>query len=87
MSNKTDQFQQYDAFELVGFDTCGGCCRGNSTKIVANAQRLKDYGAEIIHLGNCLISNCPVGELYQKDIKELVNIEVVLGTHARRPSG
>ena len=79
--NKTGPFQQYDTIELVGFDTCGGCGQGKSARIVAKAQRLKDKGAEVIHLGNCIVHNCPFLELYSKDIKETVNIDVVRGAH------
>ena len=81
INKKTGQFQQYDAIELVGFDTCGGCGQGKSAKIVSKAQRLKDKGAEVIHIGNCIIGMCPTAELYLKDIKEKVNIDVVKGTH------
>jgi predicted metal-binding protein len=80
-SKKTGPFQQYDTIELVGFDTCGGCGQGKSAKIVSKAQRLKDKGAEVIHIGNCIIKSCPYMELYVKDIKENVNIDVVRGTH------
>ena len=81
LSKKTGPFQQYDAIELVGFDTCGGCGQGKSAKIVSKAKRLKDKGAEVIHIGNCIINNCPYIELYVKDIKEKVNIDVVRGAH------
>ena len=81
MRNKTGQFQRYDAIELVGFDTCGGCDRGKSDRILSKAERLKDKGAEVIHLGNCLVGSCPVDELYIKDIADKAYIEVVRGTH------
>ena len=81
LRNKTGQFENYDEVELVGFDTCGGCDRGKSEKIVSKAQRLKEKGAEVIHLGNCLIGSCPVGEQYVQAIEENVTIDVIQKTH------
>lgn len=94
ISKKAGQFQQYDAVELVGFDTCGGCGASivrdksgkaimgeKSAKIVFKAQRLKDHGAEVIHIGNCILLFCPIAEQNVKDIKEKVNIPVWLGCH------
>ncbi len=80
--NKTGHFQEYDeVVELVGFDTCGGCGRGKPDKIASRVQRLKDRGAEVIHLGNCLISACPSTEIYIQALQDNVGIDVVLGTH------
>ena len=33
MQNRTGQFKGYDAIELVGFETCGGCGRNKADKI------------------------------------------------------
>jgi predicted metal-binding protein len=79
--NKTGQFEQYDDVELVGFDSCGGCDRGKSDKIVAKASRLKEKGAEVIHLGNCLVGSCPSGEQFHQAIKDNVPVDVVRKTH------
>jgi predicted metal-binding protein len=81
LRDKTGQFENYDKVELVGFDTCGGCDRGKSEKIVSKAQRLKEKGVKVIHLGNCLIGSCPVGEQYAQAIEENVKIDVVRRTH------
>jgi predicted metal-binding protein len=83
--NKSGSFAAYDVVELVGFDTCGGCGRGKSDKIVARAQRLKDKGAEAIHLSTCMMMGCPWKEVYAKDIQEKVAIPVVERTHAPGP--
>jgi predicted metal-binding protein len=83
--NKSGTFAAYDVVELVGFETCGGCGRGKSDKIVAKAQRLKERGAEVIHLGTCLIGNCPWKELYVKEVAEKVSIPVIERTHAPGP--
>ncbi|MDQ1279573.1 MAG: hypothetical protein QG670_835 [Thermoproteota archaeon] len=78
---KIGPFQEYEAIELVGFDTCGGCGQGKSEKIVAKAQRLKDKGVEVIHIGNCIINSRPFVESYIKDIKEKANTDIVRGAH------
>jgi len=78
---KTGSFAAYDDVELIGFDTCGGCGQGKSVKIIARAQRLKDKGAEVIHLSTCLAMHCPWKDLYAKDIKEKVAVFVVEKTH------
>ena len=70
------------AIELVGFDTCGGCGRNKADKIVAKAKRLKEKGAEVIHLGSCIVGSCPTKELYVNSIRDQVQIPVVEKTHA-----
>jgi predicted metal-binding protein len=83
--NKSGSFSGYDAIEIVGFDTCAGCGQGKSDKIVKRAQRLKDKGAEVIHLGTCVVIHCPWKDLYAKDVKEKVAVPVVEKTHAPGP--
>ena len=79
--DKTGQMESYDTIELVGFDDCGGCGRGKADKIVARAVRLKEKGAEIIHLGNCLVGACPSKDLYITALKEEVGVPIVEKTH------
>ena len=79
--DKTGKFEGYDVVELVGFDTCGGCGRGKADKIVAKGQRLKERGAEVIHLGNCLVGPCPYVDMYESELKDKVGIEIVRQTH------
>ncbi len=81
VQNKTGKFEEYDEIELVGFEDCGGCGRGKADKIVARANRLKEKGAEVIHLGNCLIGPCPSKELYEKALVEEIGLPIVKGTH------
>lgn len=80
IANKTGKFDAYEKIELVGFDTCGGCGHGKPDKILKNARKLKKHGAEVIHLGNCLIHDCPSRDVYFKALKR-VGIPVVQGTH------
>ncbi len=81
MQSKTGKFEAYDEIELVGFEDCGGCGRGKADKIVDRAIRLKERGAEAIHLANCLIGPCPSKELYEKALVEEIGLPIVKGTH------
>ena len=80
IANRTGKFEEYDKIELVGFDTCGGCGHGKADKILKKARTLKQHGAEVIHLGNCLIHDCPSREVYFKALKR-VGVPIVQGTH------
>ena len=81
LQDKKGSFERYGNVELIGFDTCGGCGRGKADKILEKATKLKERGAEVIHLGNCLANPCPTVDLYEKAIKDELAIEVVRGTH------
>lgn len=81
LQEKTAKFEDYDEIELVGFDTCGGCGRGKADKILERATRLKEKGAEVIHLGNCIVHSCPTLDPYENSIKEELEIKVIKGTH------
>ena len=84
VQNRTGSFEEYDLIELVGFDTCGGCGRGKTDKIMVKATRLKEKGAEVIHLGNCLAGMCPYKDLYKDSIEKEIEIPVKFGTHAMK---
>ena len=81
ITNKTGEFSQYDTIEIVGFDTCGGCGHGKADKIIKQAKRLKEKGAEVIHLGNCLASDCPSRDIYIKALRKRIRIPIVERTH------
>ena len=81
MQNKTGQFEKYDVIELVGFDSCGGCFRNKADRIIAKAIRLKEKGAEAIHIGNCILSSCPVKDLYKATLEEKVGLPIIEKTH------
>jgi predicted metal-binding protein len=81
MANKTGKFEGYDTIEIVGFDTCGGCGHGKADKIVKQAKRLVQHGAEVIHLGNCLASDCPSKDIYIKARRKRIIIPIVEKTH------
>jgi predicted metal-binding protein len=77
MAKKAGQFARYSSIELVGFDTCGGCGRGKSDKIVAKAMRLKEKGAEVIHLADCIVDACPNKDKNLAALKEQVGIPII----------
>lgn len=81
MSDRTGQFGDYETIEVVGFDSCGGCGRGKADKILARAMKLKERGADVIHLGNCLTGVCPFKSIYMGALKEEVGLPVVEKTH------
>jgi predicted metal-binding protein len=81
IKNKSGQFVPYEEIELVGFDSCGGCGRGKADKIVAKAKRLVEKGAEVIHLGNCVVGACPNKNLYEEALKAELDVPIVEKTH------
>jgi predicted metal-binding protein len=81
IANKTGEFSQYDSIEIVGFDTCGGCGQGKADKIVKQAKRLQEKGAEVIHLGSCLVGACPSKDIYVKELRKKMKIPIVEKTH------
>ena len=81
MQNRTGQFEKYDTIELVGFDSCGGCGRNKADKVVARALRLKEKGAEVIHLGNCLVGACPFKEIFENELTKQVELPIIEKTH------
>jgi predicted metal-binding protein len=85
LQEKTGKFNDYDKIEIIGFDTCGGCGRGKADKIVKRGARLKENGAEVIHLGSCLVEPCPSLELYEKALKQELGLPVIRGTHGGPP--
>ncbi len=79
-ANKTGEFSKYDSVEIVGFDTCGGCGHGRADKILKQAKRLQQHGAEVIHMGNCTM-DCPSKDVYVKVLKKSMKIPIVEKTH------
>ncbi len=84
MQNRTGQFKGYDTIEIVGFETCGGCGRNRADKILARALRLREKGADVIHLSNCIVTACPFKNIYETAIKEKVGLPLVEGTHEHK---
>ena len=82
--NKTGYMEEYDTIELVGFDTCGGCPGRNRTgKIIERGQKLKDHGAEVIHLGTCVVLFCPNKDMLKEALEKEVGLPIKEKTHSR----
>ncbi len=87
MRDKTKYMDVYDTIELVGFDTCGGCPGRNRTdKIIERGLKLKEKGAEIIHLSTCIALFCPNKDMFVKVLTEKVGLPIKEKTHTR-PDG
>jgi predicted metal-binding protein len=85
--DKTGYLKEYNTIELVGFDTCGGCPgRNRYEKIVERGLKLKEKGAEIIHLSTCMVLFCPNKEKFVEVLKEKVGIPIKEKTHTRPSS-
>jgi predicted metal-binding protein len=77
--NATGDFKQ--ASEVVAMDTCGGCQRGGSDKVVERAKRQQSAGAEAIHFSKCLIGACPWKDARTEAIAKETGLPVIPGTH------
>ncbi|MFC2036249.1 CGGC domain-containing protein [Chloroflexota bacterium] len=83
--DKAGEFKEYDTVELVGFDSCGGCGGGKADRILTKAVRLKERGAEVIHLANCMVHTCPFKDMYAKAINKELKLSIVEKTHEPHP--
>jgi predicted metal-binding protein len=82
--DKTAYMAEYDTIELVGFDTCGGCPGRNRTnKIIERGQKLRDKGAEVIHLSTCLVLFCPNKDMFKEVLEREVGLPIKEKTHGR----
>ncbi len=77
---RSGSFAAYPEATIVGLDTCGGCARGEADRVVARAERLARAGAEVIHLGNCLVNPCPFLDSFAQAL-DATGAKVVQGTH------
>ena len=82
MTNKTKYMDEYETIELVGFDTCGGCPgRTRFDRIVERGLKLKELGAEVIHLSTCIVNFCPNKDKFAEVLKEKVGLPIKEKTH------
>jgi predicted metal-binding protein len=82
--DKSGYLAEYDTIELVGFDTCGGCPGGNRyNKIIERGKKLKEKGAEVIHLGTCLVGSCPNKNKFKEVLEKETGLVVKEKTHTR----
>lgn len=84
IKEKKGKFRDYKSIEIIGLTTCGGC---PGRKIVARVRNMKKRGAEVVHLGMCMVEphpeppKCPFIQEIKKALKERVDIKIVEGTH------
>jgi predicted metal-binding protein len=75
---------EYETIELVGFDTCGGCPGKNRyNKIIERGLKLKEKGAEVIHLSTCIGEFCPNKAQFKKVLEKETGLEIKEKTHTR----
>jgi predicted metal-binding protein len=84
MRDKTGYMAEYDTIELVGFDTCGGCPgRNRYNKIIERGNKLKEKGAEVIHLSTCLVGSCPNKDKFKEVLEKETGLPIKEKTHTR----
>jgi len=80
---KSGYLAEYDTIELVGFDTCGGCPGKRYNKIIERGMKLKEQGAEVIHLSTCIAEFCPNKAQFKKVLEKETGLEIKEKTHSR----
>jgi len=83
LHNREGAFSIYKGkdVQLVGYTTCNGCPGGN---IEYAPEEMKKNGAEVVHLGTCLVCGyppCPYIAHFRDFIQEKYNMRVIIGTH------
>jgi predicted metal-binding protein len=82
ITNKTKYMDEYNTIELVGFDTCGGCPgRTRFSKIIERGKKLKEKGAEVIHLSTCIVLFCPNKDKFVEVLKKETGLPIKEKTH------
>jgi predicted metal-binding protein len=66
VQNKTEEFSKYDTVKPVGMHTYGGCGFNKADKVVERTLGLKKAGAEVIHMGVCMMYFCPLRKFTKK---------------------
>jgi predicted metal-binding protein len=85
-NRKDGEFARYkgDDAQFLGILNCGGCPGiAAGTRLI----QFKLWNAPMgelptkIHLGHCLVSNCPHRDTLRPMIEKLTGVEVIAGTH------
>ena len=88
---KEGEFERYKGngeVKLRGLLHCGGC---PGTSPVLRLVNLKTWMApmgetiDAIHIGTCLLDNCPYKDTIIEKVKAKAGVDVILGTHPYRP--
>jgi len=90
MDRQNGEFERYkdDEAKIMAIIDCGGC---PGVSPVVRMVNLKTWMApfsetiEVVHIGTCVMENCPYKEDIIEKIKEKAGVPVVEGTHGFRP--
>ena len=90
IDKKEGEFERYKDTDvkLRGIIHCGGC---PGTSPVLRMVGLKTWMApmgetiDAIHIGTCLLDNCPYKDTIIEKVKAKAGVEVIEGTHPYRP--
>lgn len=91
MERKNGEFERYkdDPALIVGIIECGGC---PGASVVVRMAQLKTWmapfgeGIDVVHIGTCLMGNCPYKESIIEKVKAKAGVPVVEGTHHFLPA-
>ena len=88
---KEGEFERYKGngeVKLRGLLDCGGC-PGTSPvlRLVGLKTWMGPFGETIdkIHIGTCLLDNCPYKDTIIEKVKAKAGVEVIEGTHPYKP--
>lgn len=82
-NNKDKHFERYKDIEteLIAYFSCSICSTDSKDNITKIADKLKESGAEVVHLGACAVK-CKADKLEEiKEVFTSIGMAVVEGTH------
>ncbi len=90
MERKEGEFERYKGTDakIIGLVHCGGC---PGTSPVLRLVQLKGWMApmnetvDAVHIGTCLLDNCPYKDTIIQKVKAKAGVEVIEGSHYYRP--
>jgi predicted metal-binding protein len=87
---KEGEFERYKGTDakLRALLHCGGCPGTSPVVRLVNLKAwmgLTDETIDAIHIGTCLLDNCPYKDTIIEKVKAKAGVEVIEGTHPYRP--
>ena len=82
-NNKEKHFERYKDMEtqLLAYFSCSICSTDSKENLTKIANKLKDSGVDVVHLGACAVK-CKADRLDEiKEIFTTLNMQVIEGTH------
>ena len=85
------EFERYKGTDakLRAILHCGGCPGMSPVVRLANLKCWMAPAGEtidVVHIGTCLLDNCPYGDTIIKKVKAKAGVEVIEGAHPYRPT-